>query len=135
MPQRDSFEFQAFLSYNNRDKDRVRQIAEALDAHGVKVWFDEWEIPPGMDFQAALESGIKNSRTWVIFVGEQGIGKWQESEMRIGLIYESRDRRPVIPVLLPGVPENVDLPGFLSRFSLIAFNRWPDDQSAMNRLI
>jgi TIR domain-containing protein len=52
--------FDVFLSYNNKDKPAVRQIAEALrDRRGLKVWLDEWELPPGVPSQDELENIIR----------------------------------------------------------------------------
>ena len=42
------FEWDVFLSYSSKDKAVVRALAERLRADGVKVWFNEWEIPQGV---------------------------------------------------------------------------------------
>ena len=41
----DEFPYEVFLSHSAKDKAVVRPLAERLRADGVKVWFDEWEIP------------------------------------------------------------------------------------------
>ena len=41
----DDFPYDVFLSHSAKDKAVVRPLAERLRADGVKVWFDEWEIP------------------------------------------------------------------------------------------
>lgn len=33
--------FDVFLSYNDRDKPAVRELARLLEKHGLKVWLDE----------------------------------------------------------------------------------------------
>ena len=41
----DKFPYAVFLSHSAKDKAVVRPLAERLRKDGVKVWFDEWEIP------------------------------------------------------------------------------------------
>ena len=43
----DEFPYDVFLSHSAKDKAVVRPLAERLRADGVKVWFDESEIPAG----------------------------------------------------------------------------------------
>ncbi len=39
------FQFDVFLSHSAKDKPVVRPLAERLRNDGLKVWFDEWEVP------------------------------------------------------------------------------------------
>lgn len=54
-----AFTYDVFLSHSSKDKDTVREIAERLQADGLRVWFDEWEIRPGGNIPVALERGLK----------------------------------------------------------------------------
>ena len=104
--------FDVFLSHNSKDKPAVRELAEALRARGLKVWLDEWELVPGRPWQEALEEVIETTGSSVVLVGKDGIGPWQDKEMR-GCLSEFADRNlPVIPVLLPDAPEMPRLPIF-----------------------
>ena len=44
----DNFSYDVFLSHNAKDKPRVRRLAGRLQQAGVRVWFDEWNIRPGI---------------------------------------------------------------------------------------
>lgn len=111
--------FDVFLSHNSKDKPAVRELAEALRARGLKVWLDEWELVPGRPWQEALEEIIETTRSSAVLVGKDGLGPWQDAEMR-GCLSEFVDRKqPVIPVLLPGAPEEPRLPFFLKRFTWV----------------
>jgi len=104
--------FDVFLSHNSKDKAAVRELAEALRARGLKLWLDEWELVPGRPWQEALEEVIETTGSSVVLVGKDGIGPWQDKEMR-GCLSEFADRNlPVIPVLLPDAPEMPRLPIF-----------------------
>lgn len=113
--------FDVFLSHNSKDKPAVRQIADALrDARGLKVWLDEWELPPGVPWQDELETIIKTVRSAAVLVGKDGLGPWEMPEMR-ACLSEMVDRKlRVIPVLLPGTPSAPQLPLFLKQ------NKWVD---------
>jgi hypothetical protein len=45
-----------FLSHSSTDKAGVRAVAERLRADGLRVWFDEWEIPVAGTRQSAAFS-------------------------------------------------------------------------------
>lgn len=111
--------FDVFLSHNSKDKPAVRKLAEALRARGLRVWLDEWELVPGRPWQEALEEIIETTGASAVLVGKDGLGPWQDAEMR-GCLSEFVERKiPVIPVLLPGAPEVPRLPFFLTRFTWV----------------
>jgi len=108
-----------FLSHNSKDKAAVRELARALQQRGIKVWLDEWELAPGRPWQEALEEVIETVRSAAVILGPAGLGPWEIPEMR-ACLSECVDRDlPVIPVLLPGVPDKPDLPLFLRSFTWV----------------
>ncbi len=111
--------FDVFLSHNSKSKPTVRKLADALVSRGLRVWFDERELVPGRPWQDALEEIIKTVRTAAVLVGKDGLGPWEEAEMR-GCLSEFVDRKaPVIPVLLPGSSNPPDLPLFLRQMTWV----------------
>ena len=111
--------FDVFLSHNSKDMPAVRALAEALQDRGLNVWLDEWELVPGRPWQEALEEVIETTGAAAVLVGKDGLGPWQDKEMR-GCLSEFVDRNlPVIPVLLPGAPEKPVLPIFLKGFTWV----------------
>jgi nucleotide-binding universal stress UspA family protein len=122
-----------FLSHNGRDKAIVRELAEALQARGLDAWLDEWELVPGRPWQEALEEVIKTTRSAAVLVGPDGLGPWEEPEMRACLEQAVRRSMPVIPVLLPGSATLPTLPPFLERFTWVDL-RAGLDQTSLDRL-
>ena len=111
--------FDVFLSHNSKDKPAVRELAEALRARGLRVWLDEWELVPGQPWQEALEVIIGTAGASAVLVGKDGLGPWQDKEMK-GCLFEFVERNlSVIPVLLPGAPEKPMLPIFLKGFTWV----------------
>ncbi len=64
--------YDVFLSYRSIDAGMVRNVADALMAAGVSVWFAEYEIQIENydDFQACIDQGIKASGCLICFLGE-----------------------------------------------------------------
>jgi len=110
---REKQEFDVFLSHNSKDKPAVRALAALLTERGISVWFDEEQLIPGRPWQTLLEKGIKESATGAVLVGADGLGPWENEEMQGLLQFAVEEKKPVIPVLLPGAPEKPDLPLFL----------------------
>ena len=50
------FPYDVFLSHSAKDKPVVRPLAERLRADGLRVGFDEWEIPVAASRQSAAFS-------------------------------------------------------------------------------
>lgn len=118
--------FDVFLSHNSQDKPAVRALARALVQRGISVWLDEEQLPPGLPWQELLEEAIKGSRTVAVLVGKDGLGPWADEEMRTALNLACKDKRPVIPVLLPGAGEEPELPLFLTN------RTWVDLRSGLD---
>lgn len=118
--------FDVFLSHNSRDKPVVEEIGTWLKGQGLRVWLDKWELRPGFPWQEGLEEGAQTSRAAAVFVGAEGLGSWQEPEMRAFVARSKRERMPVIPVLLPGCPESPQLTLFLEELT------WVDLRNGVN---
>ena len=108
--------FDVFLSHNSVDKPAVIELATMLQDRKLKVWLDTWELVPGRPWQQALEEVIATVGSAAVLVGKDGIGPWEEPEMRACLDECVHRRMPVIPVLLPGSTGTPRLPLFLRQF-------------------
>jgi hypothetical protein len=106
--------FDCFLSHNSKDKSAVRALKLALEEQDVRCWLDEEQLRPGLPWQSLLEQGIKGAASVAVCVAADGIGPWEDEEMRAALTLAVRDGRPVIPVVLPGAPVQPELPLFLT---------------------
>ncbi|AUB83479.1 toll/interleukin-1 receptor domain-containing protein [Candidatus Thiodictyon syntrophicum] len=107
--------FDCFLSHNSRAQPAVRALAAQLRDRGLTVWLDEEQLRPGLPWQPLLESGIRAARSVAVLVGADGLGPWEQKEMRAALSLAVKDGRPVIPVLLADAPAAPELPLFLAK--------------------
>ena len=55
-----------FVSYSRRQFYAAQQIAASLSANGAPTWLDVQEIPPGADWQAAIDQGIANCAAFIL---------------------------------------------------------------------
>ena len=93
-----------FCSHRYVDKPRVREIARKLREAGIDAWLDQWEIKPGDDFVAAINSGLASYDVGLIFFSnEVEAGKWVQAEISAIILRAVEEGKPVIPVMLdPG---------------------------------
>lgn len=126
--------FDTFLSHNSKDKSVVRELADALLQLGLRPWLDERELVPGRPWQDALEDVIQTTKSALVTYGPAGIGPWEEPEMRACLGEFVTRKLPVIPTLLPGAPQQPNLPLFLKAFTWVDLRDGLNDDG-MSRLV
>ena len=108
-------DYDVFLCHNSEDKQAIRKINTALQAKGINTWLDEDQILPGNLWQSELEKQIIKIRNACVFVGRNGMGPWQDIEIRAFLTEFLNRGCPIIPVILPNATQVPDLPIFLKQ--------------------
>jgi nucleotide-binding universal stress UspA family protein len=126
-------DFDVFLCHKGEDKQAVKEIGEKLKEHGILPWLDEWELRPGIPWQPLLEEQIERIKSAAVFVGKSGIGPWQQQELYAFLNEFVNRGCPVIPILLPNIPSEPQLPVFLKGMTWVDFRQ--PDPDPMERLI
>jgi GTPase SAR1 family protein/nucleotide-binding universal stress UspA family protein len=104
-------EYDVFISYNWRDKDAVRSIAQQLRNRGLRPWMDERQLRPGVPWQSELEEIIARVPAAALVIGAQR-GPWQTREIHAFIDQSVNRDCAIVPVLLPGA-DTADLPIFL----------------------
>jgi hypothetical protein len=129
--------YDVFLSYNSSDRAAVLEIATRLRDAGVHPFLDVWQLVPGEVWQEKLEETLQQCGSCAVFFGPEGLGPWQNEEMRTALSRRvgNTDFR-VVPVLLPqaNLPGG-KLPPFVSRTTRVDFRPGLDDADAFDRLL
>ena len=126
-------QFDVFLCHNSEDKPAVIEIAQQLKQKGLKPWLDTWELRPGVDWQEVLEEKIRQIKCVAVFVGEAGLGPWQQREMRAYIRAFVSKGSPVIPIILPSASQVPNLPIFLEGFHWSDF--WQENPDPLLQLI
>lgn len=131
--------YDVFLSHNTNDKPQVELLAARLvNESGLKPFLDEWHLVPGEPWQEGLEEALSQSASCAVFLGANGLGAWENEEMRVALeerLHNSDFR--VIPVLLPkaDLKKKKLAPRFLRRLVWVDFRAGLNDQDAYQRLV
>jgi hypothetical protein len=125
----------AFLAHNSLDKSQVRVIADRLNRKGIETWLDEEQIPPGISFQDRLQKAISEIDCALIFIGKNGLGRWQNWELKSFFSKLVNDSIPIIPVLLPGVESIPADLIFLKELNWVKFSDGLEDSAAIDNLI
>jgi formylglycine-generating enzyme required for sulfatase activity len=102
-----------FLSYNSLDLAAVKQVRTLLGEREVSVFYDRESLGLGLDWFEPLERALRQVHGVVVFLGPNGLGRWQRREMTLALDRQTKEPTfPVIPILLPGGEAN-NYSGFL----------------------
>ena len=104
-----------FISYASEDRNRVKPLADALQARGFDVWWDR-SLAAGQDYAAIIERELKNAKA-VIVVWTQGSAA---STFVRDEASRARDEGRLVPVLL----DRVDIPLGFGAFQAEDFTRW-----------
>lgn len=110
------------ISYKSEDRMMVFMLVGALQGRGVKVWYDQGGIAPGDNWQQIIDQALNDSEIALICIGRLGVAGWQEDEMQIILSYRKKGKiKKVIPVILPGTPDDLQIPAFLEPLHQVNF--------------
>mgnify|MGYP001476066655 FL=1 len=84
-----------FLSYAREDSERAAQIAHALEAAGLDVFWDN-EVPPGSTWADYIEAKLAQCKALIVLWSETSTkSQWVREEARLG-----RDKGVLIPVMI-----------------------------------
>ena len=125
--------YDVYVCYHQDDLEEVGHIDEQLKAHGILPWFDILATEPGSSLQSQQSTHMLTIQSAAVFVGKHAIEGWQAMQVEALLNELVKRKISVIPVLLPGAPQQPVLPPFLATLVWVDFNTpYPDP---MMRLI
>ncbi len=109
--------FDIFISHNSKDKLISKELSDALSNRGIRVWLDEDQLFVGEIWQDKIEQAIPLTRAIAVLIGKNGLGQWQEMEMRIGISESVTSKIKLFAILLADAPEHSELPKLLNQFT------------------
>ena len=76
-------QYDVFISHASDDKDEiVRDLAEALSAQSLRVWYDEFELKIGDSLRQKIDQGLANSRVGIVVLSQAFFKKgWTNYEL------------------------------------------------------
>src|SRR5262245_44710465 len=89
-----------FISHASEDKESVvRSLAEALEQHGLAIWFDEQTLRLGDSLRQKIDEGLANCRFGVVVISHAFLSKeWPQRELDALLSREDSGAKRVLPV-------------------------------------
>jgi tetratricopeptide (TPR) repeat protein len=92
--------FDVFISFTHADVDWVRRLAENLNADGLHVFLDEWEIRPGDIIVHRINDALRTSRNGAVVVSAASMqAPWVAAEYAAMQTRAIEGRLHLIPVL------------------------------------
>jgi hypothetical protein len=89
-----------FISHASEDKDDiVRELADALERNGFKIWYDEFELKVGDSLRKKIDIGLKNSRYGIVIISPSFVMKnWTEYELNGMVAKEMNGTKVILPI-------------------------------------
>ena len=89
--------FDTFISYGRADsKAFATKLHERLTLQGLKVWFDQHDIPPAVDWQNQIDDGIEKTHNFIFIIAPHSVkSPYCRKELELAIRYNKR----IIPLL------------------------------------
>ena len=97
---KDRPQFDVFVSHATEDKRYVERLVEALEAAGIRVWFDKNALEWGDDLRSSIDRGLSNCRYGVVVFSKEFLGKkkWTEYELNSLFALEQPGKKIILPI-------------------------------------
>lgn len=113
-----------FVCYARADQGFVLALAQALRRQVADLWLDQWSIPPGADWDAAIDHAIGRCRYFLVVLSPRSVASPEvQSELRQALNLRKR----IIPVLL----EPCEVPRRLNLLQHVEVRQRPGDDASL----
>ena len=118
-----------FVCYAREDAGFVLRLAASLQARGVPVWLDQWNIKGGTDWDHSIDSALHDCAQFLIVLSPAAVAS---DEVRGELRTALDKKKPVVPVLR----QTCDIPRRLLLTQYVDFTgRSPDDVATLDLLV
>jgi hypothetical protein len=89
--------YDAFISYGRADsKAFATKLYQNLTKQGLKIWFDQNDIPLAVDFQNQIDDGIERAHNFLFIIGPHSVNSpYCLKEIELAVKYKKR----IIPLL------------------------------------
>lgn len=91
---------QVFISFSSKDRDVADRICGDLERRDIPCWISSRNVPPGMDFQAAIVDALKQTKIMILVFSSQSNNS---DEVKRELVLAGQYGLLVIPVRIENV--------------------------------
>lgn len=91
-----------FLSYSSNDKEFAEKLATSLNANGIEIFFDKWEIKVGDSIVNKIDTALGKMTDLIIVISENSINSnWVKKELSSALVKKlGNNSVKILPVLI-----------------------------------
>jgi len=115
--------YDVYINYADADETEVMKIGERIKERGILPWFDAIDADPGRLARPQQEEQIRKIPAAAVFIGQQAIAGGQALQMYSFIEQFVQRGCRVIPVVLPGVSGELQLPVYLANFAGVDFRQ------------
>jgi hypothetical protein len=113
---------QLFISYASRDRDKVVELARALDSCGVSIWRDQDQILGGENYGPKIVRGIRSAKAVLVCCSDAAMrSKNVKQEIQLAWHYNV----PCFPVLLEPVSYSEQVEYWLTGWQYVELSNEP----------
>jgi TIR domain/PEGA domain len=117
-----------FISYARENEAFVLRLAGALKDRGIPVWLDQWDIPPGADWNRNIDRALhESSKVIAVLSPEAVVSRQVRAEIQSAV---DAEEKAVFPVLY----KNCDVPRILKLYHFSDFRESRNFESELARL-
>jgi hypothetical protein len=92
--------WEVFICHASEDKEEIaRPLANALDANGLSVWYDEFSLRVGDSLRQSIDHGLLRSKFGIVILSPQFFEKhWPQQELNGLATRELGKKKVILPI-------------------------------------
>jgi hypothetical protein len=127
--------YDVFISHASDDRDVARHLADELRLRGLRPWFDETDLKPGVNWAQQIREAIDHSRFCVVVLSRTSSASKPWISKEWASIQECSWRRPEMPICSLRL-EDIEPPPFLREWQSVLCKRNTSDvRSAADEIV
>jgi formylglycine-generating enzyme required for sulfatase activity len=117
-----------FVCYARDDQEFVLKLAANLKKRGVPIWLDQWDIPPGANWNRTIDEALYECAQFLIVLSPAAV---DSDEVEGEWVIAKKEQKPILPIL----HQQCRIPRQLQVLQHIDFtSRDPDDSTGLGQI-
>src|SRR5712691_10075674 len=114
-----------FISYTHANSGFVDSLVAGLQASGVDVWIDKWQIKVGDSIVKKINEAIHESDFLIVVLSKDSVrSKWVQEELSAATVRNIEETRQAF--ILPILMEDCEIPELLKHRKYANFKEQPE---------
>jgi hypothetical protein len=118
-----------FISYARENETFALRLAGALKSRGIPVWLDQWDIPPGADWDQTIDRALRGSSKVIAVLSPEAVAS-RHVRAEIQVAVDAKDK-----TLFPVLHKDCLVPRILQLYQFSDFRKVQDFERELARLL